>query len=163
MGVSCATTITVLILRMLDYGYGKDDAELLPAWVGPIGKLSLAAFTLFPVTYCLIRASIVLTYLRLFPAQTNRWFCYGLFACMAVYGLWASLMTLLQCIPITAYWDKDQDYHCIDPTRQDYAILSINSAFDIVVYLWPAHYLWNLKVSLRQRVGLIAMFSVGIV
>jgi hypothetical protein len=152
-----------MILHMLDFGYGKNEAELEPAWGVPLGKLSLASFTLFPVCYCLIRSSIVLTYLRLFPAQTNRWFCYGLFALQGVYALWASLMTLLQCNPVAGYWRHDVTEKCIDPKNQDFAILTLNSTFDIVVYLWPAHYLYNLNLPMRQRVGLIAMFSVGIV
>lgn len=142
----------------------------------------MAIFTTFPLCYSLIRISIVLTYLRLFPAQTNKWFCYALFAAQTIYALWAGLMTLLQCKqvlpvrsetrgveadkcdrPVKGYWLADIEKSCIDPKKQDMAILVLNSVFDIIVYTWPAHYLYKLNLPAKSRAGLIALFSIGIV
>lgn len=97
LATGLAVTITVLILRFYEFGYGRLDADITAENKIVIGKISITVFTIFPLCYSLIRISVVLTYLRLFPAQTNKWFCYALFAAQVVYAIWAGLMVLLQC------------------------------------------------------------------
>jgi hypothetical protein len=38
----------------------------------------------------------------------------------------------------------------------------MNSITDFMVYLWPVHYLWKVKLSLPKRIGLIVCFGVGV-
>lgn len=92
-----AIAITVLVLQLYRFGYGRNDEDIPAVWKIPIGKLSMAIFTTFPLVYTIIRSSIILTYLRIFPAQTNKWFCYILCALQFIYAIWAGLMVLLQC------------------------------------------------------------------
>ena len=158
-----AISMTALVWRLYHLGYAL-DLDLIP--IGndyPIGRISLALFSMFPMCYSLIRISILLTYLKLFPSQTNRWLCWALCGLQIAYSLWAGLTTLLQCRPINSYWNKTiEGYVCHSPRNQDFAILTLNSCFDMIVYIWPAHYLYKLNLPLKIRVELIVAFSIGL-
>lgn len=66
--------------------------------------------------------------------------------------------------PISSYWDKTVvGYTCNEPRNQDFAILTLNSFFDIVIYTWPAHYLYKLNLPFKARAELIIAFSIGLV
>lgn len=153
--------MTAMVWRLYTLGYGL---ESVPSENNaPVGAISLALFTIFPMCYSLIRISIVLTYLKLFPTQTNRWLCWALCGLQIVYSLWAGLVTLLQCKPINSYWDKNiEGWKCHSPRNQDFAILTLNSCFDLIVYTWPARYLYKLNIPWRSRVELIVAFSIGL-
>lgn len=156
--------MTAMVWRLYHLGYAM-DLDLVPVENNyPIGRISLALFSMFPMCYSMIRISILLTYLKLFPSQTNRWLCWGLCGLQVAYSLWAGLTTLLQCRPINSYWNKTiGGYVCHSPRNQDFAILTLNSCFDIIVYIWPAHYLYKLNLPFKSRLELIIAFSIGIV
>ncbi|KAF2624992.1 hypothetical protein BU25DRAFT_460801 [Macroventuria anomochaeta] len=159
-----AISMTAMVWRLYRLGYAM-ELDLVPVENNyPIGRISLALFSMFPMCYSLIRISILLTYLKLFPSQTNRWLCWGLCGLQIAYSLWAGLSTLLQCRPINSYWNKTiEGYVCNNPRNQDFAILTLNSCFDIIVYIWPAHYLYKLNLPFKSRAELIIAFSIGIV
>ena len=51
---------------------------------------------------------------------------------------------------------------CIDSEKFFIAAAAINSITDFMVYLWPIHYLWRVKLSLAKRIGLIICFGGGV-
>jgi hypothetical protein len=157
-------SMTAMVWRLYHLGYGM-GADLTPVENNyPIGRISLALFSMFPMCYSMIRISILLTYLKLFPSQTNRWLCWALCGLQIVYSLWAGLTTLLQCKPINSYWNKTMEgWECNKPRNQDFAILTLNSCFDLIVYIWPAQYLYKLNLPLKSRLELIVAFSIGVV
>ncbi|KZM18321.1 uncharacterized protein EKO05_0006799 [Ascochyta rabiei] len=159
-----AISMTAMVWRLYHLGYALELGLVPVANNYPIGRLSLALFSMFPMCYSLIRISILLTYLKLFPSQTNRWLCLGLCGLQIAYSLWAGLSTLLQCLPINSYWNKSiKDYVCNSPRNQDFAILALNSCFDVIVYIWPAHYLYKLNLPFKSRAEMIIAFSIGLV
>jgi hypothetical protein len=74
------------------------------------------------------------------------------------------LTTEFLCRPISDQWDIFKTHkNCIDIQAFFIASASINAATDCAVYLWPIHYLMNVNMPLRQRLGLTICFSVGVV
>ncbi|KAF2641095.1 hypothetical protein P280DRAFT_468773 [Massarina eburnea CBS 473.64] len=163
LGTVLITVITCIMFRM--YRYHSSYPHDLPTEdaYNAVGELVITIFVSLPIAFCLIRVSIISTYLRIFPAETNVWVCYSLFGAHVVYAVWAAVAILVQCRPIRKYWDRDLEGHCINPENQDIAMLVINSAFDIIVYTWPVHYLYKLKISVKARASLIVQFSFGLV
>jgi hypothetical protein len=37
----------------------------------------------------------------------------------------------------------------------------LNSTSDFLIFLWPIRTLWTVRVPLKQRLGLVFIFSVG--
>ncbi|KAF3034141.1 hypothetical protein E8E12_002786 [Didymella heteroderae] len=139
-------SMTAMVWRLYHLGYGM-DLDLTPVENNyPIGRISLALFSMFPMCYSMIRTSILLTYLKLFPSQTNRWLCWALCGLQVV------------------YWNKTiEGWECNKPRNQDFAILTLNSCFDLIVYIWPAHYLYKLNLPFKSRLELTIAFSIGVV
>jgi hypothetical protein len=157
-------SMTAMVWRLYHLGYGMDLDKTPVENNYPIGRISLALFSMFPVCYSMIRISILLTYLKLFPSNTNRWLCWALCGLQVTYSLWAGLTTLLQCRPINSYWNKTIDgWECNKPRNQDFAILTLNSCFDLIVYIWPAQYLYKLNLPFKSRLELLIAFSIGVV
>lgn len=87
--------MTSMVFRLYYLHYGSEN---IPEENNtPIGQLSLTLFSIFPLCYSLIRISILLTYLKLFPGRTNGLLCWGLCAAQLIYSTWAALATALQC------------------------------------------------------------------
>jgi hypothetical protein len=42
-------------------------------------------------------------------------------------------------------------------------ISALNSLSDLAVFLWPAPNLWDIQLPVKKRLGLILVFSLGVV
>ncbi|OCK73749.1 hypothetical protein K432DRAFT_339882 [Lepidopterella palustris CBS 459.81] len=156
MGIQCAITTR--------YGNGHHLYDVKPEWVIPYGQLTLAVNSMFPTAVSLTKISLCLTYLRLFPSQTNRWFCYAVITYLTLWCIAITLTNVLQCIPVASYYDPSITHkRCINWKASLVSTAALNSTSDLVVYLWPALYVWNIQLPWRQRVGLIFVFCAGVV
>ncbi|KAL4992428.1 hypothetical protein BDW68DRAFT_173132 [Aspergillus falconensis] len=147
------------------YGIGRHLYDVRYEWYPALGKLTIAIQALFAPCSAITKISICLTYLRLFPSKTNRWFNYISMVILTGFGLSTTATMLLQCIPLSDLWavfKPMSQKQCIDSEKFYVAAAAINSITDFMVYLWPIHYLWKVKLSLAKRVGLIICFGVGV-
>jgi hypothetical protein len=74
---------------------------------------------------------------------------------------------LLRCAnqasrPAASYWDSNihPDY-CINKSVFNIITGVINTVSDFLVYLWPVQFLWNIRLPVKHRVGVIFMFVIG--
>ena len=72
-----------------------------------------------------------------------------IFACHPVERNWE---------PIPQSWTRD---HCIDRTGLYFATALTNTVSDIILILIPIPMIWRLHVSVRQKLGIAAIFGVG--
>jgi hypothetical protein len=84
-------------------------------------------------------------------------------AFVAAYTLTCVVLMLTQCYPLVGYWDKEVKIHCVDMRANMITIGAINTATDFLVYLWPARYLWRIQLPLKQRLGLVFVFTCGLI
>lgn len=126
-------------------------------------QIGFAFSTIYPLCVGLTKMSICQTYLRIFPSQTSYAFSHATTAFVGVYTLICLILLLTQCHPIKAYWVKNIKIHCVDMHTNMIAIGAINTVTDFLVYLWPARYLWRIRLPLKQRVGLVFVFTCGLV
>ena len=83
-------------------------------------------------------------------------------AFVAAYTITCVILLLTQCYPIRGYWERETELHCVNMHANMIAIGIINTLIDFVIYLWPVQYLWNIQVPLRQRIGLVFVFTCGV-
>lgn len=119
---------------------------------------------LFGPTTAATKISICLTYLRLFPSKTNKWFNYSAIVVLICWGIacplgmippeYASInqalthiiVMLFMCWPISDQWNVFKAHkNCIDIQAFFIASAAINAATDCAVYLWPIHYLMGVR------------------
>ncbi len=74
---------------------------------------------------------------------------------------------LLRCAnlasrPAASYWDSNirPDY-CINKSVFNIITAVLNTGSDFLVYLWPVQFLWNIRLPVKHRVGVMFMFVIG--
>lgn len=112
----------------------------------------------------LVKISILLFMLRIFPKQDMRKLIYGVCGIIVAYTIAFFFATLFQCQPISFLWkqlDSNFPGKCNDIHLQAWIAAGINIVLDIVVIVLPIKSLWNLQASLPKKITAISMFSLG--
>ncbi|KAF2014143.1 hypothetical protein BU24DRAFT_462955 [Aaosphaeria arxii CBS 175.79] len=166
--ISVATSIMTCISTQAEYQTGYHIWDLRPEIAAnPVkpAQIAMATQLLFIPITALTKVSILLTYLRIFPSTTNKYFCYCMFAFTAIWSLISFFLALFQCKPIEAYWllAKYPNRECIDIAPLFYTTGGLNILSDFLIFLWPAKDLAKIRISLKQRVTLIIMFTLGVI
>lgn len=66
--------------------------------------------------------------------------------------------------PVNAYWDLSiKNKKCFNQKAAMMVVSGLNSLSDLAVFLWPAPKLWDIQLPVRKRVGLIFVFSLGVI
>ncbi|KAI1528787.1 hypothetical protein PtrSN002B_009401 [Pyrenophora tritici-repentis] len=157
-----ALPVTIFPMVGLNFGLGLHIWDLKSEWHTPYWKMVYTADLLFPMACSLTKISLCLTYLNLFPGPSTKIFCYTMSTFVSCYTVACIFMSLFQCSPIASFWDSSVEPKCIDMRIALEVIAALNSFSDCVVYLWPAKPLWSLQLPLRQRIGLICLFGIGL-
>jgi hypothetical protein len=82
----------------------------------------------------------------------------------ASYGISFTIVTLAGCRPFVANWDKisHPNYTCINTASFHVAHDAIGAILNIAILLLPVPIIWNLHLKGSKRVGVIFLFSIGI-
>ncbi|KAL1854458.1 hypothetical protein VTK73DRAFT_8740 [Phialemonium thermophilum] len=156
---------TVLIARGdIDSGLGKD------VWTLPFGHITrfLQYFYVTEIIYflevTLLKASILLFYLRIFPARHTRRLLWATLVFNGLFGLAFVVGAVFQCRPIRYYWlqwDGEHRGTCLNVNALGWA----NAAISIAVDLWmlgiPLFELRHLNLHWKKKVGVALMFVIG--
>ena len=68
------------------------------------------------------------------------------------------------CIAIWTGWSKEHaPRYCINQNAFFLTASGVNIGIDVLIGLIPLPHLWRLKLSLKKKLMLIAIFSVGFV
>ncbi|KAI0542740.1 hypothetical protein GGR58DRAFT_510037 [Xylaria digitata] len=70
---------------------------------------------------------------------------------------------LTNCIPLSQYWDPQPGGWCRDTIVGDNATVAANLFLDVAVLALPMPVLWRLQMSIRDKLTVTAMFSIGLV
>lgn len=71
-------------------------------------------------------------------------------------------VSLFQCRPIAAAWNRTIKGKCMDLKALYYGITISNMILDIVVNLMPVKMIWKLQLPLKQRILLLCIMLMGI-
>ncbi|PNY23828.1 Uncharacterized protein TCAP_06229 [Tolypocladium capitatum] len=147
-------------------------------WIAPpdaIYALTLGVFIAelgYFVTLACVKWSILAFYWRSFHVrQSIKVPIWILAVVVGLWGLAVFLVTLLQCQPIHAWWDRydinnplpPSEYHCdVNPRRFFYGNAIPTIVTNILMLALPVPYIWNLQLPVGQKLALVAIFLVGI-
>lgn len=119
-------------------------------------------------TYLVIAAGykigILLFLLRIFPEKRFRVVVWCLIVFNAAWGVASVAMTIFQCWPIRKAWDWEQkvEGRCNDKHAQAWTAAAMGIVLDLVILLLPIPSLIKLQLSGKKKLGLLGMFSCGI-
>jgi hypothetical protein len=79
-------------------------------------------------------------------------------------------MLCLGCRPIVAYWERDDitklfsgdfEFHCVDEGALMVSASIISTVQDLITTTLPTILYWNIRIPIRQKVLLFAIFAIG--
>ncbi|PYH40325.1 uncharacterized protein BP01DRAFT_330133 [Aspergillus saccharolyticus JOP 1030-1] len=113
-----------------------------------------AAFTKISIIVFLRR---LLGTLRTYAIVSN-----VLIAFISCWAITALLVNIFQCIPVQYYYDKTLNGHCMQGQVAFFqAMGSIALVEDVFILLLPAPVVWGLQITMRQKIALTLVFSLG--
>jgi hypothetical protein len=104
------------------------------------------------------KLAFLFLYLRVFPRQKLRKVVHVLI------GLGTLSIVTVNCLPITYIWTSWDGLHkgkCINLNAFVWAHAILDIVFDCIIFALPIPELIKLKMSLKKRIMIVAMFSVG--
>ena len=108
--------------------------------------------------------SFLFQFLRIFPSKRMRIAIYVTMAMVVIYVLEAILMLFLMCRPLSAFWEGFGflSSECVDIWPTLYVSAALNLFTDIMILSLPLPGLKRLMLPPSQKIGLIAVFLLGI-
>lgn len=107
------------------------------------------------------KTAILLLYIRMAAAHPFlRYASYGTLTIVALAGTVLTFLNIFQCRPISAAFGND-DGTCIDVVSLYLASAPINILTDLAILLLPLPILTRLRMEYRQKIALVATFTVG--
>jgi len=144
------------------YGFGKHIVRVgLPNAIRA-GKALYVLEAIYPFCTGSTKLSILLLYRRIFTTN-NPHFKYALYSIASILVGWAVagfFSTVFQCWPVHTIWDHTGD-ECIDLVPALVALATINTLLNGAVLILPLPMLWNLRISLQQKIGVCGIFVLG--
>ena len=117
---------------------------------------------IYVITNGLVKASLLLLYLRIFP---DRKFHRYVWLAMAFVGMTTVTFTFtssLQCIPPQKAWETNiKDGHCLKSNAVVWAHAGFSVAADLIIFVLPATRLHNLQMSIWKKAGIFFAFALG--
>ena len=133
-----------------------------PDSLTPFGKLSVAAQSLqTPIAITFAKLSILFFYRRIFPLPSIHCAILAIGAWIVAHGFATLLVSLLQCIPLSAVWDAGVKGKCIDPVSWLRWMSLPNIMSDLALIILPLYVIWRLQKSRTERLGLSVIFLSG--
>ena len=120
-------------------------------------------------TFChlAIKTSLLFLYRAVLTLNNPRfklaWYAIG--AYVLAFTVASILALLFQCTPINYAWDRfygPMKGHCVHAKAEVLAASSLNTLGDIALLILPIPTLWKLQMPMKQKLGLVFMFLLGI-
>ncbi|KAL1796828.1 hypothetical protein ACET3X_005368 [Alternaria dauci] len=108
----------------------------------------------------LVKISFLITLLKL--RSTNRLIIASLWSLIIInvcFVFAATLGHIFRCQPIHKYWHPEVPGHCANDSQYIFGVIGVTIATDVLVALIPAWILYDLQMSLRNKVGVIVFLS----
>ncbi|KAG8412503.1 hypothetical protein J3459_015879 [Metarhizium acridum] len=156
---------TINKVGLTDNGLGKD------VWTISVDELTtfIMYFYVMEVLYLtemsLIKLSLTLFYLYIFPGTTIRRLLMGTAIFNVVFGFTFVTTAIFQCTPVDRFWtqyvDPNVPGHCIDINTFAWVQAALNIAVDLWMIALPLSQIQKLQLHWKKKIGVTLMFLLG--
>ncbi|PWY66522.1 hypothetical protein BO94DRAFT_613767 [Aspergillus sclerotioniger CBS 115572] len=155
-----AATVTA-ILNVVIAGLGKHDGTVPSTNLVPAAKLRYVTHIVYTLITGLIKASICLLYLRLFP--NLRGLTRGTIAFITAMTTAIILATIFQCSPVDAVYNPHKYHHylCFASIPFWYATAALSLVTDLWILILPVRTILGLQVGKKKRLMVVGLLSLG--
>jgi hypothetical protein len=78
------------------------------------------------------------------------------------YTIWTLFGSIFACLPVRAFWTKEQPSKCINQLAMWVTNAVINILTDFAIIILPIPVIQSLNLARRQKQALIGVFAVGV-
>ena len=115
----------------------------------------------YNLSLCLTKVSILLLYLRVLTHEYIRKVSRWTLAFVVVYNVWALGMYFTICIPLQKMWKPELEGYC-HPFEVWWVLTYLHIVTDFMIFLIPIPVVVTMTVPVRQKIGLLAVFTLGL-
>ncbi|KND92025.1 hypothetical protein TOPH_03271 [Tolypocladium ophioglossoides CBS 100239] len=148
------------------HGLGKDAWTLEPTEVSPFAQYFRILEILYVTLISLIKLSLTLFYLTIFPGLIIRRLLWGTAVFHVVFGIIFVLKTIFQCTPIDFYSTDYSEYAAGGCYTDITACWWIHAALNVAADFWliaiSLSQVHKLGLHWKKKVGAVIMFMTGI-
>ncbi|EXJ95388.1 hypothetical protein A1O1_00509 [Capronia coronata CBS 617.96] len=162
-----ATTFSAMAIVGIRYGLGKHIWDL-PQDVQFIERTKKVIQTLwicqvmYVTALMLVKISIVVSYLRVFPTTDFRRVMYALSVGIVCVWICSILVTIFQCHPVQGAWDFTLPRDCLPIVKFYYFTTAFSIFTDFLLCTLPLPVFWRLKLPSRQKYIVSLLFAIGL-
>ncbi|KAI1264775.1 hypothetical protein F5Y18DRAFT_78615 [Xylariaceae sp. FL1019] len=98
-----------------------------------------------------LKLSILSFYGRIFPQRSFHYWLWAVSGLVVTWDIAFTLTTILQCVPVSYSWDKDQDGSCINNGIVQLTSGIINIITDFIILTLPIPLIWKLNIAKREK------------
>ncbi|KAJ9134308.1 Cfem domain containing protein [Pleurostoma richardsiae] len=154
----------ILGIPLARHGLGKDIWTLQPDDITAILYIYFWDELIYLAALPLTKISILLFYLRIFPRKPIRIATWVLIGLNAGYLIAFEVVSIFQCDPLEGAWrawDGSVTAKCRDINLQGWAAAGCNIVLDLAMLILPLPELYKLNLSLKKKLQVLLMFSLG--
>ncbi|KAF4335368.1 integral membrane protein [Fusarium beomiforme] len=151
---------------MISEGLGLDMWNVSDGQIVLIFKLFIVVEVLYLTALVLVKAAILCFFLRIFPDYKFRLMVKCTMVFNVLIGVGFFIFVFFQTIPFSLFWEgwqkKKGDLIKAGITHFALPHAGLNLLLDVWMLILPLTQLWHLGLKLSKKLGVISMFSVGI-
>lgn len=167
--------LTTHKLNEMDLGntYGKLISTLSPNFSFGVKALLHSALSqltvlvyiceiFYVLTISLVKISILIFYLRVFPTQAFRVRCWAVIAFIAAGSIAFMFATIFQCSPISFVFNKNlHGGKCVNFNTATWVNGAFNIFQDLLIIALPISEVRKLQLEVKKKISLYIMFALG--
>ncbi|KAJ4138451.1 hypothetical protein NW768_002285 [Fusarium equiseti] len=160
-----ALIYSCICIAQTRYGLGLPIPDRPKENLIPYTRINFAGRPFYQLGISFFKIALLISYLRLLRGTDNKmyrnviWFTIAL---VFMSHLGCTLALVFACSPVDRSWNPLKEGKCLPPgpSFTGYAVVTIVA--DIVVAVLPIPVLVKLEIKLAKKIGLIAIFTLGI-
>jgi hypothetical protein len=119
------------------------------------------ASSIYTISLGLIKVSLCMFYLKIFPAPRIRMVCWIIVTWIVLNTLIIFFLTVFSCLPVQAFWDRDVPGKCLDIRALAYANSASAIAQDLALVIFPLVCIEKLNMNRYRKFAVGLMFCIG--
>jgi hypothetical protein len=144
-------------------GSGRHFADLTSDNIVKAAKFWWAAELSYTICTAMIKLSICFLLLRIVVSKVHKYIVYIVMALNA-YSLFYFFLLMLQCRPISYFWNPKEPGHCINRhfvEKASYIFTAVCLATDLTLAILPLFFVWNLNMNQRTKYAVAGILALA--
>ncbi|CAK7223877.1 hypothetical protein SBRCBS47491_005357 [Sporothrix bragantina] len=147
---------------MTKYGLGFHIDDVSTAEYDKFSLLLFISSLTYVSAFVLAKLSFAVFYLRVIPTRGFRRLNFVIIGLLIAQGIEETFVVIFSCKPVYKYWTTSAEGTCLNLLNFYYISFGVKLLTDLILFLEPIPTLKNLKLPWAKRVGLMVMFSLGL-